>query len=535
MSGSGPSLAAEGSRWAIATPHSVATQAGAAAFERGGNAIDAALAAAVTLAVVYPRECGVGGDLFALVERRGHDGGETLAVNSAGRAPRAADPERLRTTHGARMPDRGPDTITVPGAVAGWEAVHRLGARLPWADAFARAIDLADGGDPLPRSHALLLADPDASAAFAADPGMAAVFYPGGSPLGEGATLVQSALARTLGTLAAGGAEALYRGPVGAAYVAGLRAAGSRLTTDDLAGHEALILPPLLGAFGDLHVAVAPPSSPGFSLLQILAAIERLRLDPDPLGPSAGMIARVFLAAMWDVRRHLADPDRMTVHPSTLLDDGHLASFADEVREDDIDAGARARPEGDTIALVTADAEGHAVSLVQSLWMGFGCGILDPATGILAHSRGACFTLQPDHPGSFAPGATPPHTLVPLLVHDARGLVGVAGTMGGRLQPQIDAEALLHALRGGRPPSEAVATPRWVVDDLDRDGEGEPVVLAEAGVPLPVVDAIATAGFDVLRVEDLDRSVGHAQMIRVTAEGFQAGSDPRADGGAAAG
>ncbi len=228
MSTPGRVLGARGERWAIASPHAAATGAGAAAFEGGGNAIDAALAAAVALAVVYPRECGVGGDLFALVERRGHDGGETLAVNSSGRAPRDADVAALRAANGRTMPSRGPDTITVPGAVAGWDALHRLGARLPWARAFERAIELADGGTPLPSSHASGLADPDDAARFRSDPGMAMVFYPGDEPLPEGAPLVQPALARTLEALASGGAEALYRGAVGAAYVEGLRAAGSR-------------------------------------------------------------------------------------------------------------------------------------------------------------------------------------------------------------------------------------------------------------------------------------------------------------------
>ena len=143
---------ASGKRWAIATPHTAATEAGAAAFEGGGNAIDAALAAAVTLAVVYPHMCGVGGDLFAVVRRPGHEGGDLLAVNSSGRAPRAADPDAVRARHGYVMPLHGPDPITVPGAVAGWETLHRLGARHPWASFFETPVALANDGVPMPRS-----------------------------------------------------------------------------------------------------------------------------------------------------------------------------------------------------------------------------------------------------------------------------------------------------------------------------------------------------------------------------------------------
>ncbi|MGZ4150125.1 MAG: gamma-glutamyltransferase family protein, partial [Actinomycetota bacterium] len=430
---------ATGPRWAIATPHLAATEAGAAAFERGGNAIDAALAAAVTLAVVYPHMCGVGGDLFAVVERRGHEGGDTLSVNSGGRAPRAADPEALRAAHGAMMPVRGPAPITVPGAVAGWEALHRLGARLGWAQAFDAGIAAAYDGVQMPASLAQTLAEPDARALFGADPGMAGIFYPGGTPIAAGEPFANPALGRTLETIAGGGAEALYRGEVGAAYVRGLRAAGSPIAEEDLAGHEAEILSPLSGRFRDLHVQVAPPNSQGFSLLQILAAVERLEIDPDPHGPDAGMLARVFAVALRDVVRHLADPDRMTTHVSTLLDDGHLAALCDEARGDLDELFAPAKPNGDTIALVAADAEGHAVSLIQSLFHGFGSGILEPDTGIVAHDRGACFTLAADLPNTFAPGARPLHTLLPALVHREGALVGVAGTMGGYQQAQIDA------------------------------------------------------------------------------------------------
>ncbi len=270
-------------------------------------------------------------------------------------------------------------------------------------------------------------------------------------------------------------------------------------------------------------------------MLQILAAIERMELDPSPLGPAAGTLARVFEIAMRDVRRHLADPDRMIVHPSTLLEDGHLAGFIDEVRGLRGTVGGPTGGDGDTIALVTADAEGHAVSLVQSLWIGFGSGTLDPATGILAHSRGACFTLDPERAGVFTPGVRPPHTLVPVLIHDRAGLVGVTGTMGGYQQPQVDVQTVIHAFVEDLSPAEAVAAPRWVVDDLPDDDGLRPSVVAETSVPVAAVDAILDTGADLVRVEDLGRSVGHAHLLRVTSGGLEAGSESRADGNALAG
>jgi gamma-glutamyltranspeptidase/glutathione hydrolase len=527
-------LASTGTRWAIATPHEAATEAGGRAFEAGGNAIDAALAAAVTLAVTYPHNCGVGGDLFALVERAGHDGGDTLAVRSSGRAPNGADAAAIRARHGTQMPIRGPDPITVPGAVAGWEALHHVGARLPWGAHFETAIAAAADGSPMPATLGAWLADPSVAAELGAHPALAAVFFPGGRAIAAGEPLVQPALARTLEAIAAGGAEALYRGPVGAAYVEGLRAAGSPISIDDLAAHEAVVLPPIGAAWRDLHVQVAPPTSQGYALLLILGAAARLGIDPDPCGADASTWARIFLVAEHDVRRHLGDPDRMRVHVSTLLDDGHLAAFCDEVRGETEPTVARGRPRGDTIALVTADAEGHAVSLIQSLFHGFGSGILEPTTGIVAHDRGACFTLGEDEPGTFAPGALPPHTLMPALVHRRGDLVGVAGTMGGYQQPQIIAQTLVGSFALDRTPAEAVAAPRFVVDDLE-DPDVAPPVAAQRSIPAATIDALERSGHAVYRIDDLDDWVGHAQLIRVGPEGFTAGSDPRADGAALAG
>jgi gamma-glutamyltranspeptidase/glutathione hydrolase len=513
--------AASGPSWAIATPSDAATSAGAAAFERGGNAVDAALAAATAIAVTAPASCGVGGDLFAAVQR---PDGEILCVNSSGRAPIGADPDAVAKRH-AVMPVRGPIPITVPGAVAGWLALHGLGGVLPWEAAFERAVELASDGMRVGRSVVETLDDPD----LAGDQGLASIFFVDGKPVSEGSTLRQPALAATLASIASRGPDALYRGEVGAALVRGLNTAGSPITTEDMAAHRASVLPPIRAAYRDLHVSVVPPNSQGFVLLEILSLVERLGIDPDPHGVNAGMLARVFAEAAADRDRHLADPDRMRVHASTLLDDGHLAGLADDLRAADATDG-RGRPDGDTIAIVAADAEGFGVSLIQSLFWGFGSGICDPATGIVAHNRGACFTLEPGHPNAFAPGMRPAHTLMPVLVNDDRGLAAVAGTMGGYAQPQINAQTLFHVLAGATP-GDAVAAPRWIVE---RDVPG-PAVTTETSVPAEARTSLASSGFELLPVGDRSSEVGHAQLIRVARGRFDVGSDPRSDGGAAAG
>ena len=221
----------------------------------------------------------------------------------------------------------------------------------------------------------------------------------------------------------------------------------------------------------------------------------------------------------------------MIVHPSTLLDDGHLAGMADEVRYDATQA-APTLPNGtgDTIALVAADAEGWAVSLIQSLWDGFGAGILEPDTGIIAHDRGGCFTLQPGHPNEIAPGKRPFHTLMPVLVHREGRLVGVAGTMGGAAQPQINAQNLIRAFDLGMDADEAVAAPRWTISQ-----DEPPVASVEGRVPEAAAQRLQAAGLRVDDLEDTDEAVGHGHLIVRRADGaFQVGSDPRADGGALA-
>jgi gamma-glutamyltranspeptidase/glutathione hydrolase len=520
-------LHATGSAWAISTPHTVATEAGAVAFERGGNALDAALAAAVTLAVSYPHNCGVGGDLFALIQR---PEGQTVALNASGRAPVGVDPEALRSEFGSRLPEHGPAPITVPGAVSGWWSLHTEGARLPWSEAFGAAIALAHGGVGVSRSLRAALVD--GAEHFSTDPGLAEVFFPEGSPLERGALFRQPSLGATLQTLASAGPQALYGGPIGDRYARGLRTAGSPMTLEDLARHTAELVSPLAGRYRDVDVRVVPPNSPGFALLQMLALIERMGIDPDPFGRDAGTVARVFAAVNRDRDRHLADPDAMRTHPSTLLDEGHVAGLADEVRDAlPSTRVAGRRGTGDTIALVTADAEGWAVSMIQSLYDSFGAGILEPDTGIVAQDRGACFTLDPRHPNVIAPGKRPAHTLMPVLVHRDGRLAAVTGSMGGAQQPQINALNLIRALDLGMAPHDAVAAPRWTVWETD---EG-PLVWAEGLVPAETTDRLETAGFRVDRLDDVDGAVGHAHLIVTTADGsFLVGSDPRADGGALA-
>ena len=517
---------ARGRRFAIATPHLEATAAGVSAFDSGGNAVDAALASATTLVVVSPHMCSVGGDLFAIIRE---PDGRTVVLNASGAAPASVDLDALRSRF-EEMPSTGPETVTVPGAVAGWGqlAVHWSNRGL--APALSRAIALAREGVPVARSLARGLVEN--AEQIVADPGLAAVFAPDGRSLVEGDALVQPALARTLEAIADAGPPVLYGGEIGVAIADHLRSLGSAMTIDDLAAHASELDSPITLRYRDLDVSVAPPNSQGFVLLQALAAIERLGIDPDPLGPDAGILAEIFRVTAADRDRHNADPRHARVPVGTLLDDGHIAGLLDLVR----DRASTAAPfvRDDTVALVAADDSGLAIALIQSLYSGFGAGILDPTTGVILHNRGAAFVLDPEHPNVLAGGKRPAHTLLPVLVHRDGRLVAVTGTMGGGAQPQIDALSLIRAFDLGMDAQAAVSAPRWLVGGMDIRND-ERMLIAEASVPDPTRDSFQEAGYRTEDVGHVDEDVGHAHLIRVLEDGtFEAGSDPRADGGASA-
>ena len=395
--------------------------------------------------------CGVGGDLFALVQRAD---GETLAINSSGRSPpeptRGAP--RPRTRCRSAVPSRSRCRARSPGGTRSTPPGRSPVGRRVRARDRARA---TASRSPLARRD---LAEPDAP--FAADPGLAAIFYPDGNARRPARPSASPRWAQRLDGDRADGPAALYGGSLGTAYVAGLHAAGSPITIEDLAAHDASVLPPLRAAFRDLHVTVVPPNSQGFVLLQILALLERLGIDPDPDGPDAGAIARVIDAAARDRDRHLADPDRMIVHPSTLLDDGHLAGLADEIRLER--PAPLGHADGDTIALVTADAEGNAVSLDPEPVLGVRGGHLrtgdrdrraEPRR--VLHARAG----SPEQLRTRAPGA---HLDAGARARRARCRRG--RRHDGRLPAAPDQRSRHRPdLVGGATPADAVAAPRWVV------------------------------------------------------------------------
>jgi len=504
---------------ATAAPHHLATRAGERAFERGGNAIDAAIAAAAVLAVVYPNNVSIGGDLVALVRM---PDGRNYCVNATGPASASVDVARLTSTYGQLLPDRGADTITVPGGVAGWGAVSRIGGRLAWEEHFTDAIELAAGGVPLAHSVAqALLREPDA---LRRDSGFSQIFFPDSNALLEGETLVQPALAQSLARVRDGGERELYDGSLAHDLAAGLARLGVTITGADLAAFSPELVEPLSATFRGFTIMTSPPNTQGFMLLRALEELENSGDPTNILDENPGALAAIFLAANTVRGRMLADP-RYDTTPVTEL----LRSQVDIEDRHDIATQLRAR--GDTVGIATIDSDGVAVSLIQSVFHAFGSGVLEPTTGILLHNRGSSFSLDAASPNVIAPGKRPRHTLMPVLVTRNGDVKWVSSTMGGQGQPQIHAQILLRSFAGATA-QEAVDAPRWLVG-AQETGDTDTNVYVEQDAGDDVMQSLARAGLESIMMPKHDETLGHANLIRVASNlEFDAASDPRSDGSA---
>lgn len=490
----------------------------------GGSAADAVIATAAVLCVVSPHMVTIGGDSWTLA---GPADGSVVAINGTGRAPYGLTPEHLRGLGHTVMPGSGVHSISVPGLPSAWHELHsRYGSR-PLAELLAPAIGLARDGAVVAPSLARDLAQ--YADRLAGDPGARALFLkPDGSALTGGDRYRQSALARSLETLAADGVGALYGGELGAAYAEGLAALGGTMTRDDLAAHRADVVAPLTVRWRDAEVITAPPNSQGFALLKLLALVEELGLtDPLDPGQTVGFVRALELAgAQRDARS--ADPDHVEVDLAAVLD-------PESVRRDAAALGStlpgaapeQPRLDGDTIGIAAVDGTGLWISSLQSVAGTFGSLVVEPATGILGHNRASGFSLDPARPGVLAGGRRPPHTLMPCLVRRGGRLDTTVATMGGRSQPAIVAQ-LLARLALGATADSALQAPRLVVTPGTGPGGG-PEVLVEATAPAGVRDVLV-AEFGAGVIEGPDNRFGHAHLVRSADGGLDAGTDPRADG-----
>ena len=543
-----PVPTARGTHGAVVAPHHLASAAGLAMLRAGGSAVDAAIATNAVLGVVAPQSCGLGGDAFWLIWDAASR--TQFALNGSGRAASRVDAAALRASGDGTIPIRGPAAITVPGAVRSWADAHDRFGRLGAEVLLAPAIELAHDGVPVSARFArtVELAAPVLETALGPDATVLAVMRPNGRRWRPGERLRQPALAATLERLASDGFAALYDGELGERQAAGFAAADCPIRADDLASHTSTWTDPIAIDYRGVRVTTHPPNSSGVVALQILSILGRF--DPPPptafgrdgatdaawihLGIEASKLAYA------DRDAHLTDPAFRKVPVDHLLD----PAYADELAAR-IDPHHAARPlavtnppGGGTVYLATVDADGNAVSLIQSLYSNFGSGVLDPATGILYQNRGSYFSLDPDHANALEPGKRTLHTLLPgMLFRDGVAAPWVvAGAAGGDAQPQIHALLVSALVDGDTDITTAVAAPRWFVEP-GQHFDPPVEVRIEPRLSPGIAAALDSLGHPVTAVEPFDGLLGNEHAIELVSGGpgsadgsLAATTDPRSNG-----
>jgi gamma-glutamyltranspeptidase/glutathione hydrolase len=506
-----------------ATADQLATEAALWVSGLGGNAVDMAIAANAAIAVTGPHLCGLGGDLFALV----HTGRSVVALNASGHAGSGLDAAALREEGHAVMPFRHDiRTVTVPGCVDGWSALHERLGSLPMDAILAPAIRLAEEGFP---ASPLLVA----SLALLDDRGRANLHELAGQATRPGARVRRPGVGRALRAIAQGGREGYYGGEFGMGLVGMARGV---ITEGDLSRVQADWVEPLTTTAFGVELHTIPPNSQGYLMLGAARLADRLDLPEDPDHPKwAHLLVEAAIAAGRD------RPDALHEHA-----DGRALLDAIDARLGEIDpqrASRRVAPstDGDTTYLCTADERGMAVSLIQSNASGFGSWLVEPSTGINLHNRGLGFDLRAGHPAEAAPGRRPPHTLAPALATSEGRLRSVFGTMGGDAQPQILLQLAARLFRHGQSPARAIAAGRWAlrgpVTGFDTwTSSADPEVTVEGHAVHGWTEGLGQRGHTVRPLGAYDSAFGHAHAILVEPDGVLAGAaDPRARVGAAGG
>ena len=508
---------------AVVASHPLAAAAGADVLRRGGNAVDAAITMAAVLAVVRPHMNGVAADNFMLV----HDARtrETVALNGSGRAGSRATPELFRERGLRSIPSTGVLSVSVPGAVRGWEdALKRFGT-ITLAQALAPAIRYAEQGFPVSTRLSLDIAEERAK--LARDTAMARVFLVNGQAPEPGALLRQPELARTLRTIAEGGADAFYGGAPGRAIADFMSREQGLVTLEDLRAHRSTWETPIETTYQGLRILAFPPNTQGLAVLEQLNIGELF--DLKAMGYNSADYIHTLVGASRlayeDRDAHVADPAFVDVPVARLISKEHARERARLL-------GPRRRitPQleegrdgnGDTVFLCVVDRDGNAVSMIQSLFASFGSGRMVPGTGIVLHNRGSLYSLDPSHPNIVAPGKRPYHTLSPTLALRPDGsLHAVVGTPGGDGQPQTIVQVLNNMLLFGMTPQQAVEAPRWRASGTNR-------LSVEPGIVDSVRLALAGAGHEV-RVSEPGAEFGGAQVILVhpVTKMRMTGADPR--------
>lgn len=530
----------------VTSSNYLATQAGWKVLQQGGNAVDAAIAVASTISVVYPQMNTIGGDNFWLIYNAKTK--ELRALNASGRSGERATLQFYRDKGLSTIPPRGYLSVnTVPGVVSGWDEAYRyaqatMGRSLPWRDLLRDAVHYAEDGFIVTSS----LAKWEAINVDTADKvfrnlqkfdGFRQIFLkPDGTPYRVGERLRQPELAQTLTQIAEKGAQEFYKGEIARKIVEDLQANGGLLTRADFANHRADWVKPITVKYRGYDAYNFPPNTQGFASLEILNILNQF--DIRSLGEGSAdyyhLLVEATKQAFADRDRYLSDPDFVEIPLTQLLSAKHGKAQAGRINMRLANHQvAPMDPKGDTVWFGVVDSEGNAVSLIQSIYYDFGSGIVPKGTGILLQNRGAFFSLDPNNVNHLAPHKRTFHTLNPaMLLKDGKPYL-VYGTMGGEGQPQTQAAIVTRIVDFGMSPQEAINGPRWLYGRTW--GVSSNDLKVEGRVPPAVTDELKRRGHPVKVVETYTDTMGHAGAILIDpVTGVRYGaSDPRGDGLAA--
>ena len=517
-------------RGIVATSQTLASQAGAQALARGGSAVDAAIAANAVLGVVEPMSNGIGGDLFVLY--RGGTTGKLTGLNASGWAPKKLTPRFLKDHGEKKMPQEGIHAVTVPGCVEGWERLHQKFGRLPWAELFRPAMYYASRGFPVTE----MIHDSWASyrSKLAADANARGIFLAGGSAPAVGQVFRNEALAGALKLVAEGGANAYYRGPIAKAILETSARSGGTMDASDLAEFRSEWVEPISTDYHGWKVSELPPNGQGMAALEMLNIMERFPLDK--LGQASAEALHYKIEAQklayMDLERYLADPRFAEVPWAGLISKPYGESRAKLVDRQKaackVEPGNPPRPQGDTIYLTVVDRDGNIVSLIQSLYLGFGSGVAVDGMGFHLHNRGGLFVLDEKHPNVLAPRKRPFHTIIPAYMEKGDIHIGF-GIIGGLNQAQAHAQFVANIVDHGLNIQGALEAPRFT--RLEFGGCG---VLIENRYPAETLAALRKMGHQLKVLGAYSPQVGGGQAVaHDSARKVNYGaSSPRKDGAA---
>lgn len=522
-----------GRRGMVATSNPLASQAGLRVLREGGNAADAAIAAAAMLNVTEPASTGVGGDCFALF----YDAGtrQVTALNGSGRAPSALKLDDLLAQGMTEIPTISAHAVTVPGAVAGWADLLARHGRMTLADVLQDAIDYAREGFPV---HPVFAASWQATEAVLRSSRYAGDYLPDGRAPSAGQVMRLPELANTLQAIADGGPDAFYSGPVADAIVATLQEMGGVMAHDDLKAHRSTWDDAISSDYRGVTIYECPPNGQGMVALEALNIIagDDITGLPWDSPERIHLVVEAMRTAFADARQYCADLAMNPAPLDFLLSQKYAASRRAEIST----LNAMQPPSyglpiagSDTVYLSVVDGDGNACSFINSLYSGWGSGIVAEGTGVLLQSRGALFCLDPDHPNCLAPGKRPYHTIIPGMALCGDTLYSCFGVMGGFMQPQGHVQVLTAMIDDDLNPQEALNRPRWCLEN----GTGDSALALEEGLPVATMARLAELGHNVKPVSGRGRGIfGDGQIInRDPVSGvLMGGSDPRKDGQVAA-